>query len=515
MNLSSRQIYNKPFDKLNQDMTDDLLNIKKWKMKLHANDICSASLELMYFIKTPSKFKTINERYLILLSYKRVLNQLYIKTKLKNSSNEELNKKERLNSIIIDMLYIELGKNFQDVISEIFKNINYDKRILFSAFKNAFYCYDIVIKTALFEHRSVPKNVWGEYHKLFNLTMSLNISDKTFKRQRQNQFQLKLITQMHNSSLLFSISNVHSVLRKDIGIISDAIYDLSDHLQVVKNDNKTTGMFVVSTNRDAGPIYIKNSDQIIPNCYNLDLTLIIERLQRLKFIRYLAHVPANSSEYTLSELALSANQINFLAKAWNSNRIRIENRIPAVGDAKVSFGISACYHYVQEEILKSKVEDTANVDIKHSLHTVKIINISKNGFCLSCQDECLDLAKIGELIAIKIGNNSSSKWSLGTIRWVNRNISDSFFIGVEILCKDIIPVNSYVFNAKDSSAIPIFVLPNQLNMPVTIIAPLGTFTPGCELEFEYDGCCYQANLVKSFGKNAQCEYFGLAFRNMT
>lgn len=502
--MKNLQHYKETFQ---EDIFSSLSVLNEWKDKLPSDNLYSTAIQLLLFLKKLNQQSIPPQRrYQTLSTITKIINELSIRISQASTTNSELDKKQRIFSYLNETLYIELAKSYQAIINESIKSINLYKKILISSLENSFFCYYTIIKTAIFEHRSIPKNVWQDYHKLFQITLSSQI--KKFS-------QISTIVNMYYYCLLFSISNAHCLPKEEIESISNAIDDLSSYLKLSEFNGTATGRYVVNFNKDTGPIHIKNPESITPNCFNLDLTLVIQRLLQLKTSYSSIEIAPVENKFTPSEALLSIPQINFLLKAWCSNRIRIEKRINSAGTVNVCFGFSACYRYVQEEILNKEFVDSESSIILPTLYKAEIVNISKNGFCLSCQDDILDLAAIGELIAIKNQNDSHAKWSLGTIRWMNRNVDDSFYLGVEILCENVKPIKSLVLNSTDSSAIPTFILPNQLNMPVTMIAPLKSLIPGSNLEFEYEDQIYQASLVKLIGKDAQCDYFSLSFKNMS
>ncbi|MBI2790315.1 MAG: hypothetical protein HYX61_00025 [Gammaproteobacteria bacterium] len=502
--MKNLQHYKETFQ---EDIFYNLSVLNEWKNKLPSDNLYSTAVQLLLFIKKLNQQSIPPQRrYQTLSTITKIICEFSLGISQAISSNCELDKKQRIFSYLNETLYIELAKSYQAIINESIKNIHLYKKILISALENSFFCYYTIIKTATFEHRSIPKGAWQDYHKIYQITLSSQI--KKFP-------EINAIVNTYHYCLLFSISNIHCIPKEEIESISHAINDLSKYLKLSEFNGAATGRYIVNFNKDTGPIFIKNSESIIANCFNLDLTLVIQRLQQLKTSYSPIEIPPIENKFTPSEALLSIPQINFLLKAWSSNRIRIEKRIGSAGTVNVCFGFSACYRYVQEEILNKEFVDSENPIILPTLYKAEIVNISKNGFCLSCQDDILDLAAIGELIAIKNENDSNAKWSLGTIRWMNRNVDDSFYLGVEILCENVRPIKSLILNSNESSSIPTFILPNQLNMPVTIIAPIKSLLPGSNLEFEYEDQIYQASLVKLIGKDAQCDYFSLSFKNMS
>ena len=176
-----------------------------------------------------------------------------------------------------------------------------------------------------------------------------------------------------------------------------------------------------------------------------------------------------------------------------------------VGQTKIS--LESIDYYIKRNEEQAAAADAGKS--KYRSHHVRTINSSSHGYCIEWPSDLIEQVKAGEIIGIR--NENQRVWSIGVIRWVNRDTESHIQIGIELLSPSASPYGARVVQKvgelPDFSRVLVLPEAPALKRPYTLLTPRLPFKEGQKVMLNQRGKELQIVLTKKLNETGAYNLF--------
>ncbi len=502
--------------------------ITDWCSQLQLSDLSGCAKALFLTLQDSHQAPiTYQERFEILSILRPTLKYITQALQKFYEEQEVLSDTQRPIADLVNALHTEMINGYKLVIEEAIKPLFYNHHIFISSVQNAMsYCTKVIF-FSYEQHRAPPQGMWLELHEIYNFAKERRIDKKSLQKYCTWQCRFNTIADIYKHCLLFSISNPSHLRKAQIIQLLYAIEYWAPLLVIKDHDKTDSCLFFVDPLQDEPPRYIGLFEQSPKIGYFMDLTQINERISKLLSLYGNNNHEKVAKLFSASELALPLHYLESIHQSFKNLRKRTNERLKANGEIKVCLGISSCHWFASQndhdtinlsipentDITLSPEQSAALPVSKFVIYRCEIVNHSERGYCLNWIEKVPLQLQTGEIIGIETQIEDNIEWSIGTIRWLRNEGTNSTLVGIELLSKESLPVKAHLSDSASPYLVPTLVFPPQAEkqLPMRLVSPPLPFKVGNEIELEYDGHVYAAVLQKSYSASASYQEFGLHF----
>lgn len=304
------------------------------------------------------------------------------------------------------------------------------------------------------------ENLWLEVHQLYQLAHAYKLQDLPIRDSECVNGRTLSIHQAYVALLLLGAARPNQLRQSAIARVMRQLEDWASQVSLIAADSPHA-LFIVDPDMDCAPRYrTMLQDQAIAGSFGIDTRQLVGTLTQ-----HLLVTPANAKSHAPEGMGIDLLQ--HLSHSWGDLTERTFARIPGRGELRVTIGMTATHYqlagknfaqFVNIEEAKpfsaesqlAKKEgwslafdgdqsgnwphnDVELIDYTspdsfdaaddgqsehHQVHSLKIVNHSPNGFCLTWPREVPKQLQAGELLGIQ--EHGEQSWGLAMVRWIRQ-----------------------------------------------------------------------------------------------
>lgn len=361
----------------------------------------------------------------------------------------------------------------------------------------------------------VADNLWLEAHQLYLLAHTHKLQDLPIRDSESVNGRTLSIQQSYVALLLMGAARPNQIRQSAMARVMTQLEDWSRLARLVEADSPQA-MFIVNPDVDYPPRYRSMlQDENMAGNFGLDTRELVNTLTQ-----YLLDSPASGKVHMPEGLGIDLLQ--HLGQSWGDLAERTFDRIPGRGELRVTIGMTATHFqlagksfvkFIDIEDVKpfsaesqrptkegwslafdgdksvdwprndvEQIDYTSSNNIDSSddeqsehyqVHSLKIVNHSPNGFCLTWPREVPKQLQAGELLGVQ--EEIDHSWSLAVVRWIRQIRGGGTQMGIELIAPHCSPCAIKLLrNSEEPSRyLRALMIPEvtALDQPPTVITP--------------------------------------------
>ena len=454
-----------------------------------------------------------------------------------------LTEKRRKIASLYGQLLLQSIEGYQRVISSSVELVLFGwKKVVTTAVHRILFFQSLMLCNYRLQYLPFPRGTWQQLYWLYQLIEKYELLDSKVaslsrpgvKTTLENEYKKLLLISLLAPNL-FRLTELHAVL-DDMDRWPS--FTTLTHQRPVNS----THVYAYLADSDISPGLIADNQSL--SAHNLqmqyfDVALLIDHIKT-----QLAHTATDTTNRAFwHEEATDRRTLLILLNTWGRPPIRDGERRPMAGQAELAIGMSAIHYLLAEGRNKiqtvttttttnnpqssphfsfdaSTARRTTNNSDLPTFHTdrdgthdvwetaffepeapppswtesislkaysyleVRVLNVSKGGYCISIPQESIQNLQTGELISLR-GKNG--QWQLGEIRWLICPTTGPIRAGVKRLCNRVDQAQLHL-DTGQSQTQPIRALVGEQERGLTLFMPsLPTNLEGRSLSMEYNG----------------------------
>ncbi len=452
-----------------------------------------------------------------------------------------LTEKRRKIASLYGQLLLQSIEGYQRVISSSIELVLFGwKKVVTTAVHRILFYQSLMLCNYRLLYLPFPRGTWQQLYWLYQLIEKYELLDSKVaslsrpgvKTTLENEYKKLLLISLLSPNL-FRLTELHTVLND---MDRWPTFTSLSH----QRPENSTHVYAYLGDTDISPGLM--ADNQVLSAHNLqmqyfDVAPLIDHIKT-----QLAHTAADTTKRAFwHEEATDRRTLLLLLNTWGRPPIRDGERRPMAGQAELAIGMSAIHYLLAEG--RNKIQpvttttnnsqsssrfsfdtaagkrtpnslDTAtfhtdrdgthdvwetaffepdapppswteSISLKaYSYLEVRVLNVSKGGFCISIPQESIQNLQTGELISLR-GKNG--QWLLGEIRWMICPVTGPIRAGVKRLCNRVDQAQLHL-DTGQSQTQPIRALVGEQERGLTLFMPsLPTNLEGRSLSMEYNG----------------------------
>jgi hypothetical protein len=446
-----------------------------------------------------------------------------------------INKQHRKILALSQQLNIQLYHGYKIILNQTAKHVFSYRDLTFMSLHTCMHISSKLIFESHYQYRKPAKFLWKEIHLLYNIACKKKYNRKSLAKLSHWSSRFDTIEDEYKHILLFSISQPNHHTPKRLEQLKYAIESWSSLIQFNSIKSQDNQSYMVATNLDKAPIYIKKGQT---HTYNKGFYINLDKVRA--HLTNLHEFLANPSKrkdkhaFTAAEIALPANFISFLITCWTNRSERGQERLQSNGNLEVCLGINAIHWFLSKEsphVQKSFEVEEYNSDVidlgvsslpdntdqkkvlNYENYSCEVIDESDGGVCLKwlTATDIPSHLVCGELIAYRHSKNNDKNWLIGNIRWLKENENKEILFGVQLISKTAFAANSWLTDASIQQGVCTLMLPENQDRPITLLTPSIPFKLGNEINIQLADEAYHASLQTNFSSSTNYQQYMLEF----
>ncbi len=328
----------------------------------------------------------------------------------------------------------------------------------------------------------MPSGMWAEIHQVFRYAAENRFLDER-KTDNPKEKSARPLATLYKQILLLALADPQRFSGAELDKIIEIIdgYAMYAHFQPVSKLNSSAGFFLVELELDQPPHFVGNRslEQLPGQSILIDTIELAKKLHKAE-LNVEAKVPlANDRQKVQMWLEILRRVI----RQWSISPQRLYQRIPAQSLVEVALGFQATVQQLNDGLPLS-ADNTADVaeqlaaigDLERRVMPWQVVNESPGGYAILARDLPTELAKPGEVVAIRA--NGGQSWMVASIRWLQQRHDGATEMGLQVMSAKAQPVLMRPMQSGAVNQVAI-VLPAiaVLQQAQRIIAIKGSYTP--------------------------------------
>ena len=359
----------------------------------------------------------------------------------------------------------------------------------------------------------VSDGTWLEIHQLYLAARTRNLHLNAIKDPETVDGKALSIERAYLAVLLMGAARPNQIRQSAMAKLFAILEEWSGLVQLVEPDSPD-GLFIINLDMDCPPRYRSLVlDEDLTGSLGLDTRQLVETIKH-----YLLDNDGARQRLRVPE-GLGVELLQHLSQSWGDLAERTFNRMPGQGELRVTIGMSATHFQIAGQSFSQfmNAEDTnpfsdaarraaqegwsnafdGDKDIEwapdvekinyhttnepsdeenaenYPVHSLRIVNHSPGGFCLTWPREVPKQLQAGELLGVQ--EQSDQGWSLAVVRWIRQVRGGGTQMGIELIAPHCSPCAIKLLRKAEqpSRYLRALLLPEvtALDRPPTLITP--------------------------------------------
>ena len=361
----------------------------------------------------------------------------------------------------------------------------------------------------------VADGIWLEIHQLYQLARKRKLQQVSINDSESASGKGLSIEQTYLAILLLGTARPNQMRQSSMARLFNVLENWSSMASLIEPD-APTALFIINPDMDCPPRYRSLVlDEDLTGSLGLDTRNLVDAIKQ--YLLDGDHSTQSRSLHMPEGLGLELLQ--HVSESWGDLAERTFNRMPGRGEMRITIGISATHFHVSGNSFTRfiKTEDSnpfseagqrarqdgwttafdgdQSVDWGGSLeqinyasdgaaededtaedypvHTLRIINHSPGGFCLTWPRDVPRQLQAGELLGIQ--EDPDQGWSLAVVRWIRQVRGGGTQMGIELIAPHCTPCAIKLLRKTDapSQYLRALLVPEvvAIDRPSTLLTP--------------------------------------------
>ncbi|MFA5679540.1 MAG: molecular chaperone [Pseudomonas sp.] len=359
----------------------------------------------------------------------------------------------------------------------------------------------------------VADGIWLEIHQLYQLALRRKLHQVSITDRESLGGKVLTIEQTYLAVMLLGTARPNQMRQSSMAKLFSVLESWSSMASLVEPDS-ASALFIINPEMDCPPRYrslVREED--LTGSLGLDTHQLVDAIKQY----LLDGEPANSRLHVPDGLGLELLQ--HVSESWGDLAERTFNRIPGLGELRITIGMSATHFHIAnssfsrfinieddnpfsdsaqrarqsgwatafdgeqsmdwakdvEEINYSTDDETDEEENteNHPIHSLRIVNHSPGGFCLTWPREVPKQLQAGELLGVQEERDQS--WSLAVVRWIRQVPGGGTQMGIELIAPHCTPCAIKLLRKTEhpSRYLRALMLPEvtAIDRPATLLTP--------------------------------------------
>lgn len=359
----------------------------------------------------------------------------------------------------------------------------------------------------------VSDGTWLEIHQLYLAARTRSLHLNAIKDPESVDGKPLSIERAYLTVLLMGSARPNQIRQSAMAKLFAVLEEWSGMVQLVEPDSPD-GLFIINLDMDCPPRYRSLVlDEDLTGSLGLDTRQLVETIKH-----YLLDNDDARQRLRVPE-GLGVELLQHLSQSWGDLAERTFNRMPGQGELRVTIGMSATHFQIAGQSFSQfmNAEDTnpfsdaarraaqegwsnafdGDKDIEwapdvekinyhttnepsdeenaenYPVHSLRIVNHSPGGFCLTWPREVPKQLQAGELLGVQ--EQGDQGWSLAVVRWIRQVRGGGTQMGIELIAPHCSPCAIKLLRKAEqpSRYLRALLLPEvtALDRPPTLITP--------------------------------------------
>lgn len=397
----------------------------------------------------------------------------------------------------------------------------------------------------------VADGIWLEIHQLYQLASRRKLHQVAVADVESQSRRSVSIEQTYMAVMLLGTARPNQMRQSSMARLLATLEEWSSIAALVDAD-APGALFIINPQMDCPPRYRSLvRDEDLTGSLGLDTHRLVNAIQH-----YLLEGESSHDHLPVPE-GLGVELLQHVSESWGDLAERTFNRMPGRGDLRVTIGMSATHFHIAGTSFSSliNVDDnnpfsaaaqraqqdgwSAAFDGENALdwsgdvekinystarheeeqehaenypiHSLRIVNHSPGGFCLTWPKEVPKQLQAGELLGVQ--ESSEQGWSLAVVRWIRQVRGGGTQMGIELIAPHCTPCAIKLLRKTEhpSRYLRALWIPEvtAIDRPATLITPRLPFEVNNKVLLLLNGQEVRAHLVDRItttGSFSQFEY---------
>ncbi|SDS62907.1 hypothetical protein SAMN05216198_2379 [Halopseudomonas litoralis] len=323
----------------------------------------------------------------------------------------------------------------------------------------------------------VADGIWLEIHQLYLLARKRNLHQLSVNDAESHTGKTLSIEQAYLVVLLMGAARPNQIRQSAMAKLFSRLEDWCSMVALVEPDS-VDALFIINLDMDCPPRYrslVLNED--LTGSLGLDTRQLVDTIKQ-----YLMDSEPARKRLQVPE-GLGVELLQHISQSWGDLAERTFNRMPGRGELNITIGMSATHfhiagksfpHFINAEDSNpfsdanrraaqqgwsnafdgdqsidwapdvekinynspNEPSDEENTE-NYPIHSLRIINHSPGGFCLTWPREVPKQLQAGELLGVQ--EESDQGWSLAVVRWIRQVRGGGTQMGIELIAPHCTP----------------------------------------------------------------------------
>ena len=359
----------------------------------------------------------------------------------------------------------------------------------------------------------VADGIWLEIHQLYQLARKRGLQHVSVNDSESASGKELSIEQSYLAIMLLGTARPNQMRQSSMARLFSVLENWSSMATLVEPE-AATALFIINPDMDCPPRYRSLIlDEDLTGSLGLDTRHLVDAIKQ-----YLLDGEQSSNNRLHLPEGLGLELLQHVSESWGDLAERTFNRMPGRGDMRITIGMSATHFHIAGSSFTRfiKVEDdnpfseagqrarqegwTSAFDADqtvdwggsleqinyssegaddgdsaedHPIHSLRIVNHSPGGFCLTWPREVPRQLQAGELLGIQEAPDQG--WSLAVVRWIRQVRGGGTQMGIELIAPHCTPCAIKLLRKTDapSQYLRALLVPEvvAIDRPSTLLTP--------------------------------------------
>lgn len=323
----------------------------------------------------------------------------------------------------------------------------------------------------------VADGIWLEIHQLYQLARQRKLIRTSISDTESMNGKGLTIEQTYLAIMLLGTARPNQMRQSSMARLYTVLENWSRMATLVEPDS-ANALFIINPDMDCPPRYRSLVlEEDLQGSLGMDTRQLVDSIKQ-----YLLDGEPASSGLQVPE-GIGLELLQHVSESWGDLAERTFNRMPGRGEMRITIGMSATHFHIAgtsfsrfiktedtnpfsdaaqrarqdgwttafdgdqtvdwggnlEQINYSsdeELDDEENAE-NYPVHTLRIVNHSPGGFCLTWPREVPRQLQAGELLGIQ--ENHDQGWSLAVVRWIRQVRGGGTQMGIELIAPHCTP----------------------------------------------------------------------------
>lgn len=360
----------------------------------------------------------------------------------------------------------------------------------------------------------VADGIWLEIHQLYQLALQRRLQQTAINDSESASGKVLTIEQTYLAIMLLGTARPNQMRQSSMAKLFAVLENWSSLAALVEPESPSA-LFIINPQMDCPPRYRSLVlEEDLTGSLGLDTRRLVDAIKQ-----YLLDGEPASDRLQVPD-GLGLELLQHVSESWGDLAERTFNRMPGRGELRVTIGMSATHFHIAdssfsrfinaednnpfsdaaqrarqsgwstafdgdqtvdwggdvEKINYSTAEDEADEEENaenYPVHSLRIVNHSPGGFCLTWPREVPRQLQAGELLGVQ--EERDQGWSLAVVRWIRQVRGGGTQMGIELIAPHCTPAAIKLLRKTDhpSRYLRALLVPEvtAIDRPATLLTP--------------------------------------------